>query len=176
MKKKPLSLLAALILCAGGMLAIGAHAEKTDLLTHQIETRLQIQAPAERVWATLLDFPKHPEWNPFIRYIEGQALVGEKLQVRVQPEGGNEVGFSPTVLVVKPQEELRWQGRFILPGLFDGEHYFLLRSDGAGGVSWVHGEKFSGLLVPFLKGSLETGTRVGFEAMNEALRKIVEQR
>lgn len=176
MKKKPLSLLIALILCAGGTLTIGAHAEKTDFLTHQIETRLQIQAPAERVWATLLDFPKHAQWNPFIRHIEGQALVGEKLQVRVQPVGGTEMDFSPTVLVVKPQEALRWQGRFILPGLFDGEHYFLLRPDGAGGVSWVHGEKFSGLLVPFFRDSLETGTRAGFEAMNEALRSIVEQR
>lgn len=176
MKKKPLTVRVALILGAGSMLAIGAHAQNANFLTHQIETRLQIQAPAERVWSTLLDFPKYAHWNPFIRHIEGQARVGEKLQVRIQPAGGNEMGFSPTVLVVKPQEELRWQGRFILPGLFDGEHYFLLRPDGAGGVSWVHGEKFSGLLVPFLKGSLETGTRAGFESMNEALRKIVEQR
>ena len=36
--------------------------------------------------------------------------------------------FKPTVLAVHPERELRWLGRFILPGLFDGEHSFRIES------------------------------------------------
>jgi hypothetical protein len=176
MKKIRASLRLTVALCLGGMLATIALAQNSHALSHQIETQVQIHAPAERVWSVLLDFPSHAQWNPFIRQIQGRAEVGEKLHVQIQPVGGSEMAFSPTVLVVKPYEEFRWKGQFIVPGLFDGEHYFLLRSDGAGGVSWVHGEKFSGLLVPFFRSSLETGTRAGFQTMNEALKKISEQR
>ena len=176
MKKIRASLRLTVALCLGGMLATLAFAQNSQTLSHQIETQVQIHASAERVWSVLLDFPGHAQWNPFIRQIQGRAEAGEKLNVQIQPVGGRDMAFSPNVLVVKPQEEFRWKGQFILPGLFDGEHYFLLRPDGAGGVFWVHGEKFSGLLVPFFRSSLETGTRAGFDAMNEALKKMSEQR
>jgi hypothetical protein len=176
MKKIRASLRLTVALCLGGILATLAFAQNSQALSHQIETQVQIHASADRVWSVLLDFSGHAQWNPFIRHIQGRAEVGEKLNIQIQPVDGRDMAFSPTVLVVKPQEEFRWKGQFILPGLFDGEHYFLLRPDGAGGVSWVHGEKFSGLLVPFFRSSLETGTRAGFNAMNEALKKMSEQR
>lgn len=176
MKRMRAALWVTVALSIGWMLATGASAQETHALSPQIETQVQIDAPPQRVWSLLLDFPRYAQWNPFIRHIEGRAVAGEQLNVLIQPVGGSEMAFSPTVLAIKPLEELRWKGQFVLPGLFDGEHYFLLRPDGAGGVSWIHGEKFSGLLVPFLRSSLETGTRAGFQAMNEALRKISEQR
>jgi len=32
--------------------------------------------------------------------------------------------FRPTILKAEPERELRWLGRLLLPGLFDGEHVF----------------------------------------------------
>ncbi|KIM80131.1 hypothetical protein PILCRDRAFT_44247, partial [Piloderma croceum F 1598] len=29
-------------------------------------TRIEIDAPIETVWVTLLDFPSYPNWNPFV--------------------------------------------------------------------------------------------------------------
>lgn len=141
----------------------------------EIRTELEIRASAARVWAILIDFPRHPEWNPFVRAISGKPAAGETLTVSVQPPGGKGMTFRPKVLIAEPNRELRWRGRLLLPGIFDGEHYFQIRESGPGVVTFVHGEQFSGLLVPLAKSSLESGTKAGFEAMNRALKTRAEQ-
>ena len=70
--------------------------------------------------------------------------------------------FRPTVLTVIPNAELRWRGRFLLPGIFDGEHYFQINQVATRCVSLIQGEKFSGILVPFVKSSLDGGIKAAF--------------
>lgn len=36
-----------------------------------IHTSIDIAAPPEKVWAALTDYERYPEWNPFMRRIEG---------------------------------------------------------------------------------------------------------
>ncbi len=141
---------------------------------HEVRTEIEIEASPERVWAILLDFPSHPEWNPFVRRIEGVAKVGERLTVYIQPQGGKGMTFRPAVLTVAPNSELRWLGRLLLPGIFDGEHDFRITPLAPHRVRFVQGERFSGVLVPFLKSSLDGGTKAGFEAMNRALKSRAE--
>jgi hypothetical protein len=138
-----------------------------------LRTEIDIAAPAARVWDVLTDFAAFPQWNPFIRRIDGVLAPRSRLVVRIQPPGGRPMTFRPTVLRVEPERELAWRGRTFVPGLFDGEHVFTLEPRGAS-VRFVHGETFSGLLVPVLRRSLETTTRQGFEAMNRALKARVE--
>jgi len=142
---------------------------------HEIRTEIEIDAPVERVWDVLADFPSHAAWNPFVRSIQGRPAQGEKLVVHIQPPGGKGMTFKPTVLVAEPRKELRWLGRLLFPGLFDGEHYFLLDPLPSGGTRLVHGEKFSGLLVAMARSSLDDGTRRGFMAMNDALKARAER-
>lgn len=142
---------------------------------HEITTQIDIDAPAQRVWSVLADFPRHPQWNPFVRAIEGEPVRGTKLKVRIQPSGGGGMTFRPTVLAAEPGRELRWRGRLLLPGVFDGEHYFRIEPTGPASVRFVHGERFSGLLVGMMKASLEQGTRAGFEQMNRALKQRAEE-
>jgi hypothetical protein len=78
------------------------------------------------------------------------------------------------VLAARPQEEFRWVGKFVVRGLFDGEHFFELQPDGAKGTRFVHGERFTGVLVGMARASLEGPTRAGFEAMNLALKQRAE--
>jgi hypothetical protein len=65
-------------------------------------------------------------------------------------------------------------GPLVLPGIFDGEHYFLLEPIGEGRTKLKHGEKLSGLLVGPLSGKL-SAVEAGFKAMNTALKKQAEQ-
>jgi len=74
---------------------------------------------------------------------------------------------------VVPGQEVRWRGSLPIPGLFTGEHYFRLEPQAGGSTRFVHGENFSGLLLPVLGGIL-AATQQGFEAMNAALKARAE--
>ncbi len=76
---------------------------------------------------------------------------------------------------MEPSAELAWRGSAAVPGLFAGRHYFRLEPEGAGACRLVHGEDFSGLLVPFFGGIL-ADTEKGFHAMNAALKARAEAR
>jgi hypothetical protein len=85
--------------------------------------------------------------------------------------------FQPVLLAVDPQRELRWRGSVGVRGVFDGEHIFQLQKLAGGGTRLLHGERFSGLLVPFImRGAMLEATRNGFIAMNTALKKRLETR
>ena len=83
--------------------------------------------------------------------------------------------FRPKVLVSAPERELRWIGSLPIPGLFNGEHFFQIEPASGGRVVFHHGEIFSGLMIPFMKGALDGPTRNGFIAMNDALKREAEK-
>jgi hypothetical protein len=143
---------------------------------HHLSTSIDIKASAERVWSLLMDFPAYPRWNPFVRSIEGNPSVGGSLKVFIRPPGSNAMRFQPKVLVCDAKRELRWKGKLLMPGLFDGEHYFKLAPSGSGATAFEQGEVFSGVLVPLFRRSLDGATRQGFIAMNEALKREAEKR
>ena len=62
-----------------------------------------------------------------------------------------------------------------MPGLFDGEHCFVIEPHGADRVRFVQHEAFTGLLVPLVPKTMESNIRQGFEAMNLALKARAEQ-
>ena len=143
---------------------------------HRLDTSVDIKASTERVWSLLMDFPGYPRWNPFVRSIEGNPSVGESLRVFIHPPGSNGMRFQPKVLVCDEKRELRWKGKLLMPGLFDGEHYFRLAPSGSDATLFEQGEIFSGVLVPLFRRSLDGATRQGFIAMNEALKREAEKR
>jgi hypothetical protein len=138
-----------------------------------LRAEIPIDAPAETVWAVLTDFAAYPEWNPFIRSIEGSAEPGARLTFRIAPPGGREMTLRPTVLAAREPHELRWLGRLGLPRIFDGEHRFDITEDDDGRVQVVQSEQFRGVLVPFVPSVLRR-TLEGFEQMNAALKVRAE--
>jgi hypothetical protein len=137
---------------------------------HEIE----INAAPAQVWQVLTDLSAYPDWNPFIVSAEGEVRKGAKLVNKLSQANGGTMTFKPTVLVAAPERELRWLGRFGVPGVVDGEHYFLLEPIGAGDrTRLVQGEKFTGVLVPFAGRVLDV--QDDFAAMNTALKARVEK-
>jgi hypothetical protein len=67
---------------------------------HRVDTSIEIDAAAERVWSLL----------------------------------------RPRVLVNSPRREFRWRGALIIPGLFDGEHFFRIEPKPSGGLVFRQGE------------------------------------
>ena len=132
----------------------------------QIQTSIDIVASPTRVWSILTDFRSYPTWNPFITSIDGKSQPGARLRVTITPSGRRPMTFRPVMLTVTPGRELRWRGRLLMPGLFDGEHAFQLEMLSTAGCRLHHTERFSGLMVGLMSGGLLDATREGFEAMN----------
>ena len=141
----------------------------------ELRTEIEIQSSAKRVWQLLTDFASFPQWNPFIRQANGEVKVGAGLVIHLQPSGASGMTFKPIVLKVEPNHELRWLGRLLMPGLFDGEHTFTIETLAANRVRFTQREVFTGLLVPLFARSLDADTRRGFEEMNQALKSRAEQ-
>lgn len=139
-------------------------------LLHSIE----IEATPAAVWDVLTDQQRLSEWNPFLRSRTGELAVGRRIDVRIQPPAAKAMSFRPVVLEVTPGRRLRWLGRLGLPGIFDGEHDFQLEELPDGRTRFVQTERFSGVLVPFVRKMLRR-TEEGFAAMNLALKERVEQ-
>jgi hypothetical protein len=153
-------------------------ANKKGRAMKELRTEIEFEGTPAEVWAVLTDLPAHARWNPFIREIQGELRAGAKLEVKLAPEGERGITMRPTVLAVEPGSELRWLGHLLVPGIFDGEHRFLIEEATPGRVRFTQSERFRGILLPLLWRRLrDGGTAKGFRAMNEALaRRVAELR
>lgn len=139
-------------------------------MAFEIETKIRIEATASAIWEKLIAIEKYPDWNPFIKSIKGELKPGEKIYVDL-----GEMKFKPKVLIFEENREFKWLGHLFFKGLFDGAHQFKIIENNDGSCTFIHAEKFKGILLPFLKKMLETDTKKQFEAMNMALKTAVEK-
>ena len=142
----------------------------THIMNREIKTEVVIDAPLKSVWSILSDGSRYSEWNPFIISMEGEVASGNRLTNIMQTGPEKTMTFKPKILVAEPDRELRWIGRVLMPGIFDGEHYFQLHDEG-GQTRLVHGEKFRGIGLLFIS---TDKFRTNFEAMNVALKERAE--
>ncbi len=117
----------------------------------------------------LTDTAAYSQWNPHMRLV-GPLVQGRVIE-HVELDGSDRTVFRPRLLVVRPDRELRWLGRIMLPGVLDAEHYFLLRSTGSGTLM-TQGERLRGVALWFFDAG---GLRPRFDEMNAALKARAEE-
>ena len=139
-----------------------------------IQTEILINTDITKVWDILMNFDNYPKWNPFITSISGEPKLGSRLTVSIKPPGGKGMTFKPNILTLEANKEFRWKGKLGINGIFDGEHYFILEVLENDKTKFIHGEKFSGLLVPLVCKMLDK-TQKGFQLMNESIKKECEK-
>lgn len=141
-----------------------------------IESQIIINAPAAAVWKVLVDFNAYPMWSPTIKEFYGNPTVGERTKVLLSQPGETSMKMNPVFLKIDSNKELRWKGRLLMNGIFDGEHYFILKPISDNETILIQGEMFSGILVPFFKKMIHGNTKKGFEIFNAALKDRLESR
>lgn len=140
----------------------------------QIRTEIVINASPQKVWQILTDFKAYKDWNPFIKTVDGVPTEGSRIKARIEPPGASGMNFTPKLLIVKKNEELRWLGHLLVPGLFDGEHIFELYENTDGSTTFVQREVFTGILVPLFSKMLDVNSVEGFRLMNQKLKELAE--
>lgn len=141
-------------------------------MTKEIKTEITINANPEKIWKILTNQNEYPNWNPFIKQFEGKLKVGERLKIVIQPKNSSKMTFKPTVLEYEENKKLKWKGKFIIGGLFDGTHIFELIDNKDGTTTFKQSEIFEGILVALF--NLDN-TKMGFENMNNELKKRIEK-
>lgn len=140
-----------------------------------IHTEIIIHATPAHIWPILTDFKSYPDWNPFVKAVEGEVKRGNRIKVLLQPPNGKSMTFRPKVLAFEKDQELRWLGNLLFRGIFDGEHVFRLTPNPDGTTTFTHSETFGGILVPLMKKQLDNGITAGFRAMNASLKALAEK-
>ena len=141
-------------------------APRSDILT-----TIEINAPPASVWSVLADPDDYPAWNPMIAGLKGPLVRGAVIE-NIEGYGDDRTIIWPKILVADKDRELRWRGHLWgLPGVFIGEHYFLLRATPRGTL-FTQGEHFHGVLLWVFD---PRDLVPSFEAMNVALAVRVEK-
>ena len=144
-------------------------------MAKQLHAEVEIEATPDRVWEVLTDFAAYRDWNPFIVQAAGRPVPGTRLELHMRLSGRRPTTIRPEVLEADPARRLRWLGRLLLPGLFDGEHTFTIQPAGPGRTRLIQHEEFRGLLAPIVLKMIAKSTLASFHQMNQALKTRVEQ-
>ena len=140
----------------------------TNARPYTLSSSIELEATPDEVWRVLTDLPAYDEWNPFIVSADGTVARDATLHLVMHDQTGDTT-FTPTVLVADAGKELRWIGRLGPGWIFDGEHRFRIEPLGKRRVKLTQSENFSGVMIPFYRGTLNANTLPQFRAMNQAL-------
>jgi hypothetical protein len=142
-----------------------------------IESTVDIDAPAERVWAILRDLARYGEWNPFTPRVDASLVIGEPVVLHVAMKPGKPLIVQREVCSANDPAglELGW-GMQMGPG-------FVLRANRVQRLTRVGPERtryytadtFSGLLVPIVMGLYRADIQRGFDGVARALKERAER-
>jgi hypothetical protein len=113
------------------------------------EVTTRVNAPAERVWETLLDTALWPSFDPAIERVDGAPIRGGTMTVHTTR--GRAFPMKVTTLVAHQRMVLT--GGMPL-GLFKGERTYTVSPNPDGSVQFSMREAFTGLLAPLVGRSL----------------------
>lgn len=134
-----------------------------------------IAAPPQAVWTILLDFPRYPDWNPFIRRIEGPPEPGGRLDFVFRIHPGLTLSAEGRLHRLEEARALSWTGHAGDPRLLSVEHWFVLDPQGAG-TRLVQGENFFGAGASGWTYLFARLLRRAYDDMNQALKALAEAR
>ena len=117
----------------------------------------------------MTDAEGFPRWNSTVTSIEGEIREGEQLRLHVP---GTNRTFTPKVSEVVFCQRMTWTGGFA--PVFKGVRTFKLNPQSNGSTDFMMEERFSGLMLPLLRGSLPDFGPV-FERYADDLKREAER-
>lgn len=144
-------------------------------MAHVYATRVEIDAPAERVWEILADLDSYPSWNPFTPQIETSFEVGAPIVLHVSFDGKPPRRQVEFLRAWAPGERLVW-GMTIGPAwFFRAERVQRVEPLGPERCRYVSEDAFAGAFSPVVEALYGGRVQRGFDAMGAALVRRAAQ-
>ena len=140
-----------------------------------LRSEIEIDASPDRVWNVLTDFAAYPDWNPFIRRLDGQFTVGSRLTTRIEPPGGMGMTLRPTVLAAVSAASCAGWAIWASPACSTASTTSASNRSGRSVSASSRRSASPGMLAPLVLRFIEQSTRQGFKEMNEALKTRAER-
>ena len=151
---------------------IGDIIEPDETADRVFSARVDIDAPPAQVWDVLTDFASYKSWNPLLRNVEGDLVMGGSLRVQTTfiP-----MTLSATVTAVDKPNHFAWEDHVPLNLLTPVFSVHLLPlSENRTRV--IIAESFTGPLLPILGRRLDRQMPPLYEAMGKALAQQVAKK
>ncbi len=136
----------------------------------QYAVSININAPAEKIWALLTNAADYPNWNSTVTKVEGTIAQGQQIKVfaKVSPDRA----FPVNVSTLDAPSKMVWTGGMPL-GLFKGIRTFSLTPQSDGSIEVSMQEDFGGLMLPLISISMPD-LRPAFDGFAQDLKKAAE--
>ncbi|KIH83548.1 SRPBCC family protein [Pseudomonas batumici] len=144
---------------------------RDSLFSRQIRTEIEIDAPPSTVWNCLVDFERYGQWNPMLEIQQIDHRPGGQVRFAVKLGKERKASFQARISSDEAPRRFAWRGGN--PFTVAGEHFFQLMENADGSTRFIHGERFSGLLLPALWQRLSQSKRL-YQRMNEALKQRID--
>ncbi|RIW13398.1 SRPBCC domain-containing protein [Algoriphagus lacus] len=142
----------------------------------EINEKVEIVAPIEKVWSTIIDFESYSKWNSQLEYLGGQVKPNGILHLRLAAEGTKPYEFKPLVSQWEEHKRFAWLAKTGLPRIFDGEHFFELEPIDENTTLVTNREEYRGVLSLIMKNQpMMKAAPKGFIKMNRELKSHLEQ-
>ncbi|CAA7259150.1 unnamed protein product [Cyclocybe aegerita] len=165
-----------------------------------VQASVIINAPIEKVWNTLLDFPSYAQWNPFVRSqvvtsaiwvpLEDQTPhENQRLIIQAQipplpmPVDANthanplhmQTSFENITTLDRVQHRAAWRQIFLPKPVLDAERWQALSALPGKRTYYESREVFDGPVGHVVDALFAEGLQAGFDAQAAALKARVEQ-
>ncbi len=141
----------------------------------EINTKIEIEAPPEMVWNTLINIDDWHEWNPIIVQASGVASIGSELTITMRGEDGKDgPKYMPIVTDFQEAKSFEWRAKMMSEFMFSNGRIFKLEKTDSG-TRLTNTETFKGMLVPLFWSKLSSHVPLMLNEMNDALKNIVEK-
>ena len=136
----------------------------------EVEKSIEINASDEKIWDIISNFGAYPDWNTYIKYIEGDLRPGRGLYVETRNVHDNHAAYRAIVTKVVENRELSWKGKLLMSGIYDSERFFIITSLSENRSIFTFRGTYTGLLVPVFWVLVRKYETSDYERMNEELK------
>lgn len=147
------------------------------VFSKEVYTEVIINKSKEDIWKAILNTKLYPEWSEFLAISNTKIEKDKPIHIKVRQKNKDPMSFKPIVTSLQKEKLFKWKGNIIgLDFLFRGVHYFELKEISKNQTLLIHGEKFSGLLLPLIWDDLSKTIIEDFSSHNYGLKNYMEKR